>query len=144
MDANRQNFNQQNSQQNFNQQNVRPPQPDPRFSQPPVTYNHNMQIFLENMKKKYNFTLLFVLSIIEILCSSICGIISLVFVNKMKDAFIVGDYFNADKYAKYSRVALIVGGVLFGLLIIFMIIYIIIMITVFSTYIQNTPHQFYY
>jgi hypothetical protein len=103
----------ENNQQNFTQQNFQQyapqPQPDQRFVMQP-SYNQNMYIFLENMKKKYNFTLLYVFSILEtIFANKICGVLALVFVNIMKDAYSVSDFAKADKYAKYAKVSLIIG-----------------------------------
>lgn len=96
-------------------------QPSTGFNQVP-NINMNMYGYLERIKKKYHFTALFALSIVEIMLIPLFGILSLVFTNIMKDAFIVGDFIKADKYAKYSKIMLIVGGVLFVLSTIFIIL----------------------
>lgn len=105
-----------------------PQMPQNGYAQPPTGFNQvpninmNMYGYLEQMKKKYHFTALFALSIVEIVLIPLFGILSLVFTNIMKDAFIVGDFIKADKYAKYSKIMLIVGGVLFVLSTIFIIL----------------------
>lgn len=102
--------------------------PQNGYAQPPTGFNQvpninmNMYGYLEQMKKKYHFTALFALSIVEIMLIPLFGILSLVFTNIMKDAFIVGDFIKADKYAKYSKIMIIVGGVLFVLSTIFIIL----------------------
>lgn len=105
-----------------------PQMPQNGYAQPPTGFNQvpninmNMYGYLEQMKKKYHFTALFALSIVEIVLIPLFGILSLVFTNIMKDSFIVGDFIKADKYAKYSKIMLIVGGVLFVLSTIFIIL----------------------
>ena len=105
-----------------------PQMPQNGYAQPPTGFNQvpninmNMYGYLEQMKKKYHFTALFALSIVEIVLIPLFGILSLVFTNIMKDAFIVDDFIKADKYAKYSKIMLIVGGVLFVLSTIFIIL----------------------
>lgn len=105
-----------------------PQMPQNGYAQPPTGFNQvpninmNMYGYLEQMKKKYHFTALFALSIVEIVLIPLFGILSLVFTNIMKDAFIVGDFIKADKYAKYSKIMIIVGGVLFVLSTIFIIL----------------------
>ncbi len=105
-----------------------PQMPQNGYAQPPTGFNQvpninmNMYGYLEQMKKKYHFTALFALSIVEIMLIPLFGILSLVFTNIMKDAFIVGDFIKADKYAKYSKIMIIVGGVLFVLSTIFIIL----------------------
>lgn len=116
-------------------QNPQIPQND--YAQPPTGFNGilsinmNMYGYLERMKKKYHFTALFVISIIEIMFIPLFGILSLVFTNIMKDAFIVGDFIKADKYEKYSKIMLIVGGVLFVLSVIFVILMYVFMLLFF-------------
>lgn len=105
-----------------------PQMPQNGYAQPPTGFNQvpninmNMYGYLEQMKKKYHFTALFALSIVEIMLIPLFGILSLVFTNIMKDTFIVGDFIKADKYAKYSKIMIIVGGVLFVLSTIFIIL----------------------
>lgn len=105
-----------------------PQMPQNGYAHPPTGFNGtpninmNMYGYLEQMKKKYHFTALFALSIVEIVLIPLFGILSLVFTNIMKDSFIVGDFIKADKYAKYSKIMLIVGGVLFVLSTIFIIL----------------------
>lgn len=113
------------------------------YAQPPIGFNRmpninmNMYGYMEQMKKKYHFTALFALSIAEIVLIPLFGILSLVFTNIMKDAFIVGDFIKADKYAKYSKIMLIVGGVLFVLSIIFVIVMYVIMFSMIGMMSQN-------
>lgn len=116
------------------QNNYAPPQSG--FNQTPNS-NMNMYGFLEQMKKKYHFTALFALSIVEIVLIPLFGILSLVFTNIMKDAFVVGDFYKADKYAKYSKIMLIVGGVLFVLSTIFIILLYVFM---FMFFMQVPPN----
>lgn len=105
-----------------------PQMPQNGYAQPPTGFNGapninmNMYGYLEQMKKKYHFTALFVLSIVEIVLIPLFGILGLVFTNIMKDAFIVGDFIKADKYAKYSKIMLIIGGTLFVISIILIIV----------------------
>lgn len=117
--------------------------PQNGYAQPPMGFNGvpninmNMYGYLEQMKKKYHFTALFALSIVEIMLIPLFGILSLVFTNIMKDAFIVGDFIKADKYAKYSKVMLIVGGVLFVLSTIFIVLLYVFM---FMFFLQVPPN----
>lgn len=97
----------------------------------------NMYGFLEQMKKKYHFTALFVLSIVEIVLIPLFGILSLVFTNIMKDAFIVGDFIKADKYAKYSKIMLIVGGALFVLSVIAIVVLYVILFSMMFAIMEN-------
>ena len=92
---------------------------------------------LEQMKKKYYFTALFVLSIVEIVLIPLFGILSLVFTNIMKDAFIVGDFIKADKYAKYSKIMLIVGGALFVLSVIAIVVLYVILFSMMFAIMEN-------
>lgn len=120
-----------------------PQMPQNGYAQPPTGFNQvpninmNMYGYLEQMKKKYHFTALFALSIVEIVLIPLFGILSLVFTNIMKDAFIVGDFIKADKYAKYSKIMLIVGGVLFVLSIIFIIAIYVILFSMIGMMNQN-------
>ena len=120
-----------------------PQMPQNGYAQPPTGFNQvpninmNMYGYLEQMKKKYHFTALFALSIVEIVLIPLFGILSLVFTNIMKDAFIVGDFFKADKYAKYSKIMLIVGGVLCVLSIIFIIAIYVILFSMIGMMNQN-------
>lgn len=120
-----------------------PQMPQNGYAQPPTGFNQvpninmNMYGYLEQMKKKYHFTALFALSIVEIVLIPLFGILSLVFTNIMKDAFIVGDFIKADKYAKYSKIMLIVGGVLCVLSIIFIIAIYVILFSMIGMMNQN-------
>ncbi len=120
-----------------------PQMPQNGYAQPPTGFNQvpninmNMYGYLEQMKKKYHFTALFALSIAEIMFIPLFGILSLVFTNIMKDAFIVGDFIKADKYAKYSKIMLIVGGVLCVLSIIFIIAIYVILFSMIGMMNQN-------
>lgn len=120
-----------------------PQMPQNGYAQPPTGFNQvpninmNMYGYLEQMKKKYHFTALFALSIVEIVLIPLFGILSLVFTNIMKDAFIFGDFIKADKYAKYSKIMLIVGGVLFVLSTIFIILLYVFM---FMFFMQVPPN----
>ena len=112
-------------------------------TQPPIGFNQvpninmNMYGFLEQMKKKYHFTALFALSIVEIVLIPLFGILSLVFTNIMKDAFIVGDFMKADKYAKYSKIMLIIGGALFVISIILIIVLYVVLFSMMFRLIEN-------
>lgn len=120
-----------------------PQMPQNGYAQPPIGFNQapninmNMYGFLEQMKKKYHFTALFALSIVEIVLIPLFGILSLVFTNIMKDAFIVGDFIKADKYAKYSKIMLIIGGVLFVLSIIMIIVMYVVLFSMMFTLMEN-------
>lgn len=120
-----------------------PQMPQNGYAQPPTGFNQvpninmNMYGYLEQMKKKYHFTALFALSIAEIMFIPLFGILSLVFTNIMKDAFIVGDFIKADKYAKYSKIMLIVDGVLCVLSIIFIIAIYVILFSMIGMMNQN-------
>lgn len=120
-----------------------PQMPQNGYAQPPTGFNQvpninmNMYGYLEQMKKKYHFTALFALSIAEIVLIPLFGILSLVFTNIMKDSFIVGDFIKADKYAKYSKIMLIVGGVLCVLSIIFIIAIYVILFSMIGMMNQN-------
>lgn len=121
-----------------------PQMPQSGYAQPPMGFNQtpninmNMYGFLEQMKKKYHFTALFALSIVEIVLIPLFGILSLVFTNIMKDAFIVGDFIKADKYAKYSKIMLIIGGALFVLSIIMIIVMYVALFSMMFTLMENS------
>lgn len=122
-----------NDYQNY-QNNYAPPQSG--FNQTP-NINMNMYGFLEQMKKKYHFTALFALSIVEIVFVPLFGILSLVFTNIMKDAFVVGDFYKADKYAKYSKIMLIIGGALFVLSVVAIVVLYVVLFSMMFSMIQN-------
>ena len=107
-------------------------QPNQAYYQQNQMYNGYQQPYYQGNTQElppFNHALYLILSILEILCiNTICGVIGLIFAEKANTAYLNRDlngYLNAKKI---SKIALIIGAVLFALII---VIYAIFFIGVF-------------
>lgn len=132
--------NYQNNNQYTNQGYYQQSYQQPPYQQPPQYMVSNQEF--EMQKNTYNYTLLFVLSIIELFTCTICGIIALIFVSKMKSALMFGDYLSAAKYKKNTQTALIVGVILFVVGIILSAVMMAVLLPLVFENIGNYSHHY--